>query len=86
LYLFIPGHASGDIHVRGLKNDVESVEVLGTNVLAKSHVVGKISWSDKPGLLFIDLPKEQVWQDPIMTVIKVKLKGKLNLYNGSGGL
>ena len=86
LYLFIPGHASGDIHVRGLKNDVESIEVLGTKVMAKSHVVGKISWSDKPGLLFIDLPKDQIWQDPIMTVLKVKLKGKLNLYNGSGGL
>jgi alpha-L-fucosidase len=86
LYLFLPAHASGDIHIRGLKNDVESIEVLGMDTSVPSHVVGKISWSDKPGLLFIDLPKSQAWQDPVMSVLKVKLKGKLNLYNGTGGL
>ncbi len=86
LYLFLPAHATGDVHVRGLKSDVESIEVLGANTQVGSHVVGKISWSDKPGLLFIDLPKDQAWQDPIMSVIKIKLKGKLKLYQGSGGL
>ncbi len=86
LYLFLPAHASGDIHVRGLKNAVDYIEVLGTTTQAASHVVGKISWSDKPGLLFIDMPADQSWQDPVMTVLKVKLKGKLNLYKGSGGL
>ena len=69
-----------------MKSDVESIEVLGANTQVGSHVVGKISWSDKPGLLFIDLPKDQAWQDPIMSVIKIKLKGKLKLYQGSGGL
>ena len=86
LYLFLPGHASADIHVRGLKNEVEYVEVLGTHTQAHAHVVGKISWSDKPGLLFIDLPQDKTWQDPVMTVIKLKLKGKANLYAGTGGL
>ncbi len=49
----------------------------------KHRVVGKISWSKVPGLVFIDVPEEAA--DPWMTVLKVKLDGKVKLYRGQGG-
>ena len=47
-------------------------------------VVGKISWSPVPGLVFIDvLPATK---DPYMTVLKLQLDGPVKLYRGHGGL
>jgi len=59
------------------------VEVLGRSMPLKHRVVGKISWSKVPGLVFIDVPEEAA--DPWMTVLKVKLDGKVKLYRGQGG-
>jgi alpha-L-fucosidase len=86
LYLFLPGNATGPIEVKGIKNQIVKVEVLGSNVNVPFKVVGKISWSDKPGLLFIDVPSDPKILDPTMTVLKVTLKDPLKLYSGVGGL
>jgi alpha-L-fucosidase len=86
LYLFLPGNATGPIEVKGIKNQVVQVEILGSQVNVPFKVVGKISWSDKPGLLFIDVPSDPKILDPMMTVLKVTLKDPLKLYSGSGGL
>ncbi len=86
LYLFLPGNATGPIEVKGIKNQVLKVEILGTATNVPFKVVGKISWSDKPGLLFIDVPNDPQLLDPVMTVLKVTLKDPLKLYSGTGGL
>jgi len=49
-------------------------------------VVGKISWSSKPGLLFIDVPDDQRYLDPMMTIIKLSFDKPLKFYEGEGGL
>jgi len=56
---------------------------VGQPIALKHRVVGKISWSKVPGLVFIDVPKAVA--DPWMTVLKVKLDGPLKLYRGHGG-
>ncbi|HET7898960.1 MAG TPA: alpha-L-fucosidase, partial [Flavisolibacter sp.] len=60
------------------------VQVVGTNQHVKPKIVGKISWSAVPGLVFIDVPEKN--KDPYMTVLKVKLDKPVSLYRGHGGL
>ena len=86
LYLFLPGNARGPIEVKGILNSVKTAEVLGSHKICDTKVVGKISWSDKPGLLFIEVPQEEKWLDPMMTVIKLTFEKPLKIYSGSGGL
>jgi alpha-L-fucosidase len=84
VYLFLPGGSVGNIIVKGLDNQVKDVEVFGTNYHPGAKMVGKISWSPVPGLLFINVPEK--YKDPYMTVLKLKLDKKLKLYRGQGGL
>ena len=70
--------------IKGLDNKVQDVQVVGTNHHLGHKVVGKISWSPVPGLVFINVPEK--YKDPYMTVLKVKLDKKLKLYRGQGGL
>ena len=70
--------------VNGLNNEILDVEILGTSQHAAHKVVGKISWSKVPGIVYIDVPEGS--HDKYITVLKVKLNGKLSLYRGKGGL
>jgi alpha-L-fucosidase len=84
LYLFLPGRVSGDVVVKGLMNPIERISVAGTGQALTHKVVGKISWSKVPGLVYIQVPESAL--DRYMTVLRVELKGPLKLYAGSGGL
>jgi alpha-L-fucosidase len=54
IYLFLHGKQNAQVMIKGLKNKVESVTVVGNGTQLKSKVVGKISWSPVPGLVYID--------------------------------
>ncbi|WP_419701992.1 hypothetical protein [Mucilaginibacter sp. NFX135] len=69
--------------IKGLKNSIKKVSVLGSDKPLTYKVVGKISWSVVPGLTYITIPESV--QDKYMSVIKVELNGKLDLYRGKGG-
>lgn len=84
LYLFLQGHQTGNVMIKGLMNQIEDVEVLGNGTKLTAKVVGKISWSPVPGQVFIDVPEGV--QDKYMTVLKLKLDGPIKLYRGKGGL
>ena len=84
LYLFLPAGAVGNIIVKGLDNKVNDIQVVGTGHHLSHKVVGKISWSPVPGLVFIDVSEK--YKDPYMTVLKLKLDKPLKLYSGQGGL
>lgn len=84
LYLFLPGKTSGQVMVKGLDNKIEEITVLGNGTKLTHKIVGKISWSPVPGLVYIPVP-EQV-QDEYMTVLKLKLDKPVKLYRGKGGL
>ena len=84
LYLFLPGKTTGQVVVKGLMNKVEDISVVGNNTKLNSKIVGKISWSPIPGLLYISVPENV--QDEYVTVLKLKLDSPLKLYSGHGGL
>ena len=84
LYLFLHGKTSGPVMVKGLDNKIKSIEVLGNGAKLKSKVVGKISWSPVPGLVYIDVPASAL--DKYITVLKVTLDKPVKLYRGKGGL
>jgi len=84
LYLFVSGGTGGQIMVKGLKNKVKNAVVLGTNTKIEPKVVGKISWSPVPGLLFAEIPEGA--GDEYMTVIKLEFDKPIALYRGKGGL
>lgn len=83
LYLFIHGKVNGQLMVKGLDNKIESVTVLGNGTKLMHKIVGKISWSHVPGLVYIDVPDGVM--DPYVTVLKLKLDRAVRLYRGQGG-
>jgi len=84
LYLFIPGKQSGEVVIKGLMPKIRKISILGTGKELNFKIVGKISWSPVPGLVYIKVPESS--QDKYMTVIKVELEKPLWLYQGKGGL
>jgi alpha-L-fucosidase len=84
LYLFVSGKSCGQVMIKGLKNTIRDASVLGTTVQLQPKVVGKISWSPVPGLVFIDLPEGSA--DQYKTVIKLTFDKPISLYRGKGGL
>lgn len=81
LYLFTGD--SKDVLIKGLSNSIRKVSVLGMATEIPFKVVGKISWSEVPGLVFMEIP--DIAQDKYLTVLKVELEGKVKLYRGKGG-
>lgn len=65
-------------------NKIRSVSVIGTENPLRWKIVGKISWSPVPGLLYLKMPPRIT--DPYMQVVKIDLEGPLKLYRGKGGL
>ncbi|MFH4965693.1 alpha-L-fucosidase [Gaetbulibacter sp. M235] len=82
LYLYIDNKPNGPLLIKGLKNKVNRVWVVGNGTKLKTNVVGKQYWSDVPGLLYIDLPDEL--QDQDVTVIAMQLEGEVDLYREKG--
>lgn len=83
LYLFLPGKTSGQVVIKGLDNEIKDITMLGSNKMLTHKIVGKISWSHVPGLVYIDVPEEG--QDQYVTVLRLRLDKKVRLYRGRGG-
>lgn len=83
LYLFLQGQTAGQIMIKGLDNAIQSIKVVGSEQSLSHKVVGKISWSPVPGLVYIDVP--QGAQDRYMTVLELQLDKPVKLYRGRGG-
>jgi alpha-L-fucosidase len=84
LYLFLHGRQNGPVMLKGLRNKIEAATVLGNGVPLQTKIVGKISWSPIPGLVYIDVPASAA--DKYVTVLKLQLDKPLSLYGGHGGL
>ncbi|WP_295118191.1 alpha-L-fucosidase [uncultured Chitinophaga sp.] len=84
IYLFLAGKVSGQVMIKGLDNKIQSIKVVGNGTSLTHKIVGKISWSPVPGLVYIPVPENV--QDEYMTVLEVKLDKAAKLYRGKGGL
>ena len=83
LYLFVLGKTSGQIMLKGLDSKITEITVVSSGTKLSHKIVGKISCSHVPGLVYIDLPEIDL--DPYVTVLKLKLDRPIKLYSGYGG-
>ncbi len=82
LYLMVDGKNNGPLVVRGLKNKINRIWVVGNGTKLSHRVIGKQYWSAVPGITYIDVPEKVL--DDKMTVIAVLLDGEIDLYRGKG--
>ena len=82
LYLFLTQKTIHPIVIKGLKNQINRIRIVGEGTKLSHQVVGKMYWSEVPGLLYIDVPEEK--QDAQVTVVALQLKGKVDLYREDG--
>jgi alpha-L-fucosidase len=69
------------IPVKGIRNKVIKIRVVGTDEVLKSKVSGGAGWVNIPGILMISPPAKT---DNYVTVIAVELEEELDLYHGPG--
>ncbi len=78
LYLFVSGKPSGPVILKGLKNPINRIRVVGNGTKLSHQILMKQYWSEMPGIVYIDLPETAL--DDYMTVIAVQLKGSVDLW------
>lgn len=83
LYLFVDGTPTGPIAIKGLKNTIARIRIVGEGSMIGHQVFNKLYWSQVPGIVYIDIPKERL--DRQMTAIAVLLDKPLELYREEVG-
>ena len=84
LYLFVKGNPGGEVVLRGLKNKINRIYVVGEGTKLDHQVVGKVYWSQYPGITYIKVPDYVL--DENMTVLAVLLDGEVDLYREEGAV
>lgn len=84
LYLFVKGDPKGEVVLRGLKNKINRIWVVGQGTKLAHQVVGKVYWSHYPGITYVKIPEHVL--DEQMTVLAVLLDGKIDLYREDGAV
>lgn len=84
LYLFVKGNPNGEVVVRGLKNKINRIYVVGEGTKLDHQVVGKVYWSQYPGITYIKVPDYVL--DEHMTVLALLLDGEVDLYREEGAV
>ena len=77
LYLFVEDIPKGPLAIKGLKNKINRIWVVGNGTKLSWEIKMKPYWSKKPGLLYITVPEEAL--DEQVTVIAVLLDGKIEI-------
>ncbi|MCS4164954.1 alpha-L-fucosidase [Sphingobacterium sp. BIGb0116] len=83
LYLFVEGKPTGPIALKGVKNGVARIRVVGDGSMINHEVFNKLYWSSIPGIIYIQAPAERL--DKNMTVIAVLLDAPIQLYREKVG-
>jgi alpha-L-fucosidase len=78
LYLFLDYQPKGPVVVKGLKNAINRIRVVGNGTKLTWKLMMKQYWSQVPGLVYIDVP-ENVLDDDV-TVIAILLDGPIDLF------
>lgn len=77
LYLFLPNKPQGQVMLRGVKNKINRIYVVGEGSKLSHETYLKPYWSNNAGVVFIDVPPAAL--DEQMTVLCLMLDGKLRL-------
>ncbi len=79
VYCFVMDNPKGDLVVKGIKNKINSIRLIGTNEKLKYVINGGAPWKDIPGVLLVSLPVEKT--DENVTVFAIDLDSPLILYS-----
>jgi len=82
LYLYLPHKPKGSIVLKGIKNPINRIWIVGNGTKLAWDIKMKAYWSAVPGLIYIDVPEKVL--DEQVTVIAVLLKGPIELYREDG--
>lgn len=82
LYLYLPYRPNESVEIKGLKSRIKSVRAVGDGRQLDYHLYNDISWSEVPGVYYIDVPEDAC--DERITVLAVELEEPVKLYRGSG--
>jgi alpha-L-fucosidase len=80
VYVFYFDRPWESLAVKGIRNKVRRVSVVGSGCELRHKRIGGAAWLKVPGVLWIDLPESEL--DSNATVIKIELEGGLDLYHG----
>jgi len=83
LFLFVEGTPTGPIALKGLKNTIARIRVVGEGSMIGHDIYNKLYWSATPGIVYIDVPHDRL--DSNMTVIAVLLDKPIDLYREKVG-
>lgn len=82
LYIYLDYKVSESLAIKGLKNKINRVWVVGNGTKLNHREVGKQYWSSVPGMKYITIP-DYVY-DKDITVLAVLLDGPVALYREGG--
>jgi alpha-L-fucosidase len=82
LYLLMDGKPNGPLVLKGIKNSINRVWVVGNATRLNWQILGKLYWSQVPGIVYIDVPENAL--DPRGTMVAVLLDGPISLYTDGG--
>lgn len=83
LYLFVEGQPTGPIAIKGLKNNIARIRIVGEGSMIGHKIYNKLYWSATPGIVYIDIPKDRL--DKNTTVIAVLLDKPIELFSEEVG-
>lgn len=83
LYLFVEGKPTGPIALKGLKNVISRIRIVGEGSMINHHIYNKLYWSPIPGIVYIDVPAERL--DKNLTVVAILLDKPIDLYREKVG-
>ncbi len=84
LYLYLPHQPVGPLMLKGIVNPVNSVRVVGHTTELEWDIKMKLSWSEVPGVIYIDVPETAL--DEEVTVIAIELDGAASVYRDGGAV
>ena len=82
LYLYLPYKPVEKVMVKGIVNNIKDIRVVGQTEKPTYTLYNKLSWSEVPGVLYIDVPERLL--DENITVLALDLEGELKVYQGEG--
>ena len=82
MYLFVPHKPNGPLIIKGLKNKINRIWVVGNGTKLNWDIKMKQYWGSVPGIVYIDVPEKVL--DEQVPVIAVLLDEKIDLYREKG--
>lgn len=78
LFLFLENKPVGPLALKGIKNKINRIRVVGDGTKLSWDIKMKQYWNEQPGIVYIEVP-EQVLDEQV-TVIAVQLDGKVDVW------